>query len=94
LEPPLFNQAKAEAPPTGFADRGFDSAATFSLPFSPDTVLLTWGGAGALLASLSPLRFPSSKKRDCPVTGEELDADKVRADLEGLNTLMPVSRRW
>jgi hypothetical protein len=41
FDPPLFSHAKAEAPPTGFADRGFDSPGTFSLPFSPDTVLFT-----------------------------------------------------
>lgn len=66
----------------------------FSLALSPDTLLFTGGAAAGLLASLSPLRFPSSKKRDCPVTGDEFDVDRVRVDLEGFNTLMPVSRRW
>jgi hypothetical protein len=41
FDPPLFSHAKAEAPPTGFADRGFDSVGIFSLPFSPETVIFT-----------------------------------------------------
>lgn len=66
----------------------------FSFAFSADTVLLGCGGAGLLPVSGSPLRFPSSKKRDCPVAGKELDVDMARAGLDGFSTLMPVSRRW
>jgi hypothetical protein len=60
FRPPLLSHAKAEAPPTGFADRGFPGA-TFSAVFSPETLLVS---CGAVVASSSPLLFPSSKKRD------------------------------
>lgn len=36
--PPFFSHANAEAPPTGFADRGLASGAWFSFAFSADTV--------------------------------------------------------
>lgn len=41
LFPLLFSHAKADAPPTGLANRGFGPAAEISLPFSPDTVRFT-----------------------------------------------------
>jgi hypothetical protein len=86
FDPPLFNHAKADAPPTGFADRGF-ALPVLSPGFSPDTLLFICG------ASSSPFLLPSSKKRDWLFAGVDVDADTVRVPaLEGLNTFMPVSR--
>jgi hypothetical protein len=60
---PLFNHAKADAPPTGLAERGFAVPGRFS-SFSPDMDRAKEGAGAPIVASLSSFRFPSSKKRD------------------------------
>jgi hypothetical protein len=59
FDPPLFSHANADAPPTGFAARGFARLA-FSVAFSLELLFI----CGTVAASSSPLLFPSSKKRD------------------------------
>lgn len=98
LPPPEFNHAKAEAPPTGFDARGLllllAKGFSFPLPpglISPEAARLSW----VSVPSLSTLRRPSSKKRDCcnvPVAGVLVWLEEENArdeDLRGLRTLIP-----
>lgn len=88
---PLLSHAKADAPPTGLAERCFVTTGRFS-SFSPDTVWLRVGPDAPVVASASSFLFPSPKKRDCPDPAAEFEACNVREDdLAGLNTL--ISRR-
>jgi hypothetical protein len=57
-----------------------------------------FNGSGADTPSKLDLLLPSSKKRDCPVAGDDeelcvLENARV-AGLPGFKTLIPVSRRW
>jgi hypothetical protein len=99
FEPPLFNQAKADAPPTGLV-RVFVDADVPSFAFSPDVDLRKRGSLLSGTPALLVLRFPSSKKRDWPVvvTGDEdrsaLLDDAREVAFIGRRTLIPVSRLW
>lgn len=98
FDPPLFNHANAEAPPTGLAGLVFASVGTWSLGFSPEINAAKGSSLPSAPPALLNRRLPSSKKRDWPVVAGDADCEappeSIRVPgLVGFNTLIPVSRR-